>query len=486
MQKRIVSLVLCSGLLLSLCMCGFTVLAQSDIAPTVYDLKDRFVGDLNGDNSVASGDIVLLRKALFGFKNDNSVPYCDDLNGDGKTDILDLVSIKKYIADSLDTVYLSSSGNDNNSGTQNAPVKTLNKAIDKAACGGNVVVLGSFSLSSSDGWGTRQKQVTVSGGTLDMSSMSVVRVKNAVEFNNITLKFANNATLYACGYPVEIGENATVNGTITAYGGDTSTVYKTNLKLLSGNYNKVYGGGNSAEVTTATNLYVGGSVNSGISDITNHSKANHMYGGSNGAACGETNFIFTDNASASIIYGGGSGANSFADRAHLTVSGGKMMGIYGGSNSGSCGETTVDFLDGDVEQVFGANEGPSMTGNTNVNILGGRVRRRIFGGCYNEVARSGLSVVWHSEHHVKGNTTVTIGENPNISLDYNSDSYDDLGISATSRYKTAFSDEYATIIFTNSAAESKYKSKLGIKVDDFLASIFLTFASPYDACKVLK
>lgn len=51
--------------------------------------------DLDGNGSVGSGDIVIIKKALLNSQNSN-LAY--DINADGKTDILDLISLKKTIA----------------------------------------------------------------------------------------------------------------------------------------------------------------------------------------------------------------------------------------------------------------------------------------------------------------------------------------------------------------------------------------------------
>jgi hypothetical protein len=113
---------------------------------------------------------------------------------------------------------------------------------------------------------------------------------------------------------------------------------------------------------------------------------------------------------------------------------------------------------GTFEQVFGGSGGGSLTGNVEVRILGGTVTRRIYGGCYNEVKRSGLSVVWSSSYYVVGTISLVIGGGASITF---SSSDDDRSIYAHSRQKTLSSNEKTKLIFADEAGYKAYKSKLG-------------------------
>ena len=57
----------------------------------------KIVGDVNGDGTVDTSDLNLLRKHLLGIEANENYVY--DVNGDGKTDICDLVKLKKIFAD---------------------------------------------------------------------------------------------------------------------------------------------------------------------------------------------------------------------------------------------------------------------------------------------------------------------------------------------------------------------------------------------------
>lgn len=456
----------------------------TDGSLVVPSREDCLKGDLNSDGCVLGGDLVLLRKELLGINAAEIAEASADVNADGKMDVQDLVALKKYFVCTSDRVYLSENGDDRNTGGENAPVKSFNRALELVSCAGTIEIVGDYALKNDFCWNHHSKSVTVTGGSLDMSLFDSIRIGDAVTLDDINVALKSNAVLYACGYPFTVGAGASVNGTSTVYGGSTRKVKHTQLTLLSGTYNKIYGGGYNADVTGSTDLHIGGNVNSAVSDITAHNKAYYVFGGSNGGTVTETNLEFTDNATATMIFGGGSGSRSYAGKTNVTVSGGKLMGIYGGSNTGTCGETNLTMTGGEVEQVFGGNESNSMTGNTFVNILGGRVIRRIFGGCYNECDLLS-SKPWLSNHHVTGTTTVTIGENANITLDYQ-ETWVDQGISATSRHTTAFDDENAVMVFVNANAKSKYYSKTGITAYSSIVDNAAKWAPPYDSWYVLK
>lgn len=105
-----------------------------------------------------------------------------------------------------------------------------------------------------------------------------------------------------------------------------------------------------------------------------------------------------------------------------------------------------------------------MTGNVVVELSGGKITRRIYGGCYNEVTRSGLSVSWSSENYVTGEIHLKISSGVTISLDAqdsNGDTYNDRSIYACSRYEENHSKEICTITFMDQGAYETYNGKLG-------------------------
>lgn len=444
----------------------------------VVSERDCLKGDLDNDGFVAGADLVLLRKKLLRL-NDAPEDMLCDINSDGKTDICDLIALKKYIVNTYEHIYLSDNGNDGNAGGEEAPVKSLSRALELVSCNGTIEIIDKYTVEKDFCWNHHSKTVNITGGSIDFTPIGEVYIGDGVRFYDTELSFNYTEALFACGYPLTIGNNVTVNGKPQIYGGDNSrNVQKTDVTLLSGVYEVIFAGGANSDVTEKTNLYVGGNVNASVENITDHSQPYLIFGGCNVGSTKESNIVFTDNAATKMLYGGGN-ASSYVGKTNIQINGGKLMGIYGGSNIGTCGETNITMKGGEAEQIFGGNESNSMTGNTNINILGGKISRRIFGGCYNDADLKSIfdkDLTWYSSYHVTGTTTVTIGENANITLDY-SGSMVDKGISATSRQKTAYEDEYAVIVFENSKAKEKYYSKLGIKA--FAGS---TWAKPYDNC----
>lgn len=358
-----------------------------------------------------------------------------------------------------DTVYVSDSGSDTGNGTASAPYLSLEKALSEVKNGGTVSIVGTVSLPSGFTWSSHGKTVTISGGTLDIASLSGGLVLgDNVTFDNTTLKFASGASLYANGYKLTVNQNVTVTNPIVLYGGGKSgtTVASTNVRLLAGTYTAVYGGSNAGTVSGDTNLYIGGSVNASI-DATNHGLKNYIYGGGyNDTINGDTNVTFAGDAKAIQVFGGSHGSSAvIKGETNLNFVGGHSMGLYGGNNGVNTAKAiNVNFTGGYIEQIFGGCYGTSYTGNVYLSVLGGTVSRRIYGGCYNNYE----SFSWKSSYSVTGNITLTIGGNANITLDYDDN---DLSIYARSRYKSKFSSEYGTIVFADETAYNNYKGKLG-------------------------
>ncbi|MBP3627310.1 MAG: hypothetical protein J6J39_04615, partial [Clostridia bacterium] len=376
----------------------------------------------------------------------------------------------------LDTVYLSATGDDANDGTQNSPVATLDKAYQWVRDGGTISIVGTYTLASDFVWNNHGKIVTISGGTLNGAALSKGLVLGEdVTFENITLEFDANDYIYANGHKLVMGENVVITNAINLFGGGVSgtTVESTDLTVLSGSYVAIYGGSNSGDVTGDTNLYIGGNVNSAICTALNHENVSNFYGGGYGGTVGgSTNIVFTDNALSSFVVGGGSGSNVVEGDTNVEFSGNaSSYGIYGGTNDGSTvnGDINIVMKGGSVADLFGASGGTSYTGNVNIQLLGGNVVRRVYGGCYNGVGRSGLSIAWDSSYYVNGNITLFLSSNANVSMDgidsQTGSKYDDRSLYVRSRQYTLSSNEKTYLIYADKAAYDKYKDKTGPQDD---------------------
>ncbi len=387
------------------------------------------------------------------------------------------------------TVYVSDSGNDNGAGTEDSPYKTLNKAIKSVYHNGTVVIVDTVTLASNFSFEKTGKTVTITGGTLNASAKNRVILQNNTIFDNITLTFANGTKLFANGYKLTMGENVTMSNAtysgstdLWVYGGgqEGTTVKSTDVTILGGVYSRVYGGSYGGTVTGDTNLTVGGNVNPDL-DITSHSSLCNFYGGGQSDTInGDTNFTFGGNARGSYLFGASENASALSGKtatvggtANLKITGGKAYSIYGGSNNvNHKSDVNLTITGGEFSQIFGGCQNESLTGNVKMDIAGATVKRRIYGGCYNETSGfSGFS----TSRHVTGNIDLTIRGTANITF---SDSDDDRSIYGHSRHKTNHSDEISTIVFADATAYSKYKDKL--QYQDNLMGMFMGSLSAAD------
>ena len=369
-------------------------------------------------------------------------------------------------------VYVSENGSDENVGSKARPLQSMDRALEMVEDGGTIVVKDSASLSS---WESHDKSVSITGGTLEMSWSNNLVIGDCVNFYDIDLVVGREVNIFADGHKVTIGENVawTGNPTIELHGGGMSgtTVESTDLTVLSGTYKSIFGGSQGGTVLGDTKLYVGGTVNSNI-DETDHASDHFVFGGGNGDTIkGSANVTFGGNAKVVYLFGGSNSAGaSIANGSNLTVTGGKGMSAYAGNrNADSKSGANGVMTGGTFEQVFGGNERASMTGDVDLRIMGGKITRRVYGGCYNDT--SGLS--FSTSYYVSGEICLTIG---NATIDFSS-SESDRSIYARSRYSSDV--ENTQLVFANETAYNTYKNKLAAQ--DTTMKIFMGSLSAADA-----
>ena len=379
---------------------------------------------------------------------------------------LGLENIQPTVANAAETtVYVSSNGNDEGAGTSDSPFATLDKALTEVENGGTITLKDTVTLSS---WTAHNKTVTITGGTLNVSGASEVEINDSVTFTNMSWTVDSGAYVYANGYKTTIGENVSWSNEIRLFGGGKTgaTVASTDLTVLSGVYSYIYGGGNKdSTVSGNTNLTVGGTTNNSSdvdTAIRNHSENYLIFGGghSTNTIKGSTNLVVKDQAKAVYVFGASHGYSGnlryISGSANTTILGGTIMSVYGGSHGGYASNgANVRIEGGNMQQVFGGSQSwPFSMGDINLQIVGGTITRRIYGGCYNDYNLSG----WKTSYGVaSGKITLEIGGNANISLT-SSDS--DKGIYARSRYGSEL-EANTQIIFTSESAYNAYKNKLG-------------------------
>jgi hypothetical protein len=373
------------------------------------------------------------------------------------------------------TVYVKSTGKDYGKGTESAPYRTVERALEKVVDGGTIVLQDTVALTE---WTVHEKTVTITGETLDATALSSLQIYDNVTFTDINIVVNTDEYICANGYTVVMGEGVSLSNAVDVYGGghDGTTVPGTSLTLLSGTYRCVYGGSLRGTVDGDTHLTVGGAVNANI-DTTNHDGAQYFFGGGySDTITGSTYLHFGGNAKSIHLFGGSNDGNStIGYSANLTVTGGTSMSMYGGNRNVDAGcDANAVVTGGTFEQVFGGNERASLTGNVDLRVIGGTITRRIYGGCYNDT--SGLS--FSSNYAVSGNIDLTIGSGASITYGYDGN---DLSVYAHSRHSTNSPSESANLIFADAAVYANYDNgALKLKAQDSTMKFFIGSLSVAD------
>ena len=341
--------------------------------------------------------------------------------------------------------------------------------MKKVSDGGEIVIAGDYKYDEEGSVGVKGKTITISGGTLDLSSTSEFNINGPVVFKDMTVKANDNGSIFANGNSFTVEESVTFNGRLGhLYGGSKQTAQKsTHMIIKSGNYREIYGGGLQAKIEGDTYLFVGGNVNKGIDVFANeHAEAKTycIYGGSySHSVNGNTKIVFDGkNAVAGFVYAGGYGKYACVKGASsIEMRDGTVYSIYGGSleateyaNSVTT-STDVKMYGGKVAQIFGGSGVSNLVGSTRVEIIGGKVTRRIYGGCYNDYALLGG---WAStEYHVVGSTNVILHDEATYGTEE-----DDTAICAISRWKSNLDEEVATLEIETEALYNTLSKRLKV------------------------
>lgn len=166
------------------------------------------------------------------------------------------------------------------------------------------------------------------------------------------------------------GQGVTVQGSVNVYGADNDATMdsSTNVRLFSGDWNYVFGGGNKQNLNGSATVVIAGE------------------------------------ASAAEVYGGSNTGDSVGDT-FVAISGGTVRGnVYGGGKEGALsGSTAVSVRNGAAVQgnVYGGGDQGAVTGNTVVNVSDGTVSGNLFGGSRGVENDSSVGAV-------AGDTSVTV------------------------------------------------------------------------------
>ncbi len=364
-------------------------------------------------------------------------------------------------------LYVSSSGSNTNSGTEDSPLQTFNAAYNLNP--DKIVLMNNFSINLSSYQDLPQIEGYTGSETLTLPSSLSLSGDLSID----KLKLTGVTEIIANGHKLTIGESVTTSSNLTVYGGKSGESFTgdTKITLLGGLYGKIYGGGKNGSIIGNTNVFVGGNVNPGqeIDDRNGVFTGTRIYGGGlNGEVSGTANVTLSGNAVTRYVIGAGEGASAYCYNTNILIEGGKVMNVYAGAASdgpelNNC-NTKITMAGGGAEALFGGSEGKPMTGNTVIELIGGTVYRRVYSGCYNNADRSGLSLKWSSNHYVTGTTAIMIYPTCSVNQSsYLKDGEDtNVGVYAGSRTKSAISAEYNAVIFEENCYSSK-SSVMGSK-----------------------
>ena len=153
------------------------------------------------------------------------------------------------------------------------------------------------------------------------------------------------------------------------YGGGNiaKTEGNINIYINSGNHTAdIYGGGNLGIVTGNTTIDINGG------------NQNRVFGGGNQAEVTQTT-VNINGGTTNEVYAGGNAAS--VNQTKLYVRGGTTNTIYGGSNqTGSIQNSYIETTEGQVGTIFGGNNLGGTINSTDLLINGGNITEAIYGG----------------------------------------------------------------------------------------------------------
>lgn len=175
--------------------------------------EDCVAGDVNNDELIEADDMILLKKYLLSVENGENI--FADTNADGLTDVRDIIFLKKYLVSNSPIIYLSANGDDRNSGSDiTTPVRTLNKAFELVSHNGKINIVDTYSVGSDFKWNHHFKQVTISSGEFDITSLPTFLIADNISFENINIKVCKGTIFCTGGYSFSLGEGAAFSDAI--------------------------------------------------------------------------------------------------------------------------------------------------------------------------------------------------------------------------------------------------------------------------------
>ena len=209
----------------------------------------------------------------------------------------------------------------------------------------------------------------------------------------------NEADSTASSVTVNIKEHSDVTN---AYGGgNKASVSNTNVNLINGHVDNLFGGSNETGNITSSHVTVTGGT------------ADNIYGGNNLGGSTTTSNITVSGGNVTTIYGGNNLGGTTAT-SNITVSGGTVSNLYGGGNEATTGTSYIYLNNGNVTNTYGGGNKAGMTVSTNISLAGSTCTN-IYGGSNtsgnilvsNITATSGSATNIYGGNNVGGRTETT-------------------------------------------------------------------------------
>jgi len=363
---------------------------------TGSSIKIGIYGDNNGDgnkyvNIVSQGDNI--QNDLESVKDaENNYIYKSDYVGHEKLSYWRFSNsddnLKNFKEGTSNSVYLhETSGDDNNDGTLQYPVKTIKRAteiINETSGKLYIVLLTNLHLNEQTYVNENMaKTPKIRGIDADVNFIRQVDLNSDNGINNIyqNLEFINvriyatgtvNQSIYANGNDLTIGTGVGNNSKdINIYGGSDNTPLENinnNITISSATWKNIYGGSNTGAITNSTTNVIikGGTVINGS-----------IYGGSNsGSITNSTTNVNLDNGTINEnIYGGNDEGEIINSEINVNIKGGTInKNIYGGSNTGTITNsiTNITVSEGILNDNIYAGKNLNATSRTtNIEIKNG-------------------------------------------------------------------------------------------------------------------
>ena len=258
------------------------------------------------------------------------------------------------------------SGNNSGSGKVNAVVSTINITLDGGTVIGNI-----YGGSNVEGIVYGSTNVNIVNGTVTDVYGGGYGEDTYVE-RNILVTAGSNATT-----------DLTVNGDV--YGGSafgtvnatsavtTASSYTTQVNVVNGDYNSVYGGGKGDSTHSPL---VAGNITVNVSG----GSATNVFGGNNANGTPLGTVIVNISGGESTNVYGGNNAGGTVPTTQVNVTGGNNGTIYGGGKLASSANTNVDINGGTCVDVFGGGESANVTTKSTVLVESGTITGAVYGG----------------------------------------------------------------------------------------------------------